>query len=368
MRLLRFHSDSFNQDLRLYLHQTNGRCATNKYFQIIGNIHDIESYLGIDNTASLNAQIFLCHWAHLAIIFMWVSGNFFHIGWNGNYELWLKNPIATIPIAHSIWDPHFALSNAYSSSVQTYSGIYNWLYTPGFNSVFQIYNFVMMCELLAVISIPLAKVHNLYFDSLLEALSLSKSLIQDRQAQSRFSWPFKLFVAYFDLLDSTGLRLNFHTGIIIGLVSIAWSGHIIHVAIPASRGIVVSFSTLFNSSPSYLYPFYTLSWIEYSSDMDNHIFRSSIGAGRAILGFDGGLKSNTISLYLTDIAHHHLALGILFVWASHVYLSLYFGFGHYFPEVNFMSSTTLNSSNNSSLHLNLSLALGFVSAVELCLA
>ena len=93
-------------------------------------------------------------------------------------------------------------------------------------------------------------------------------------------------------------------------------------------------------------------------DNHNHIFRSSIGAGRAILGFDGGLKSNTISLYLTDIAHHHLALGILFVWASHVYLSLYFGFGHYFPEVNFMSSTTLNSSNNSSLHLNLSLALG----------
>jgi hypothetical protein len=77
MRLLRFHSDSFNQDLRLYLHQTNGRCATGKYFQVIGNIHDIESYLGIDNTASLNAQIFLCHWAHLAIIFMWVSGNFF---------------------------------------------------------------------------------------------------------------------------------------------------------------------------------------------------------------------------------------------------------------------------------------------------
>jgi photosystem I P700 chlorophyll a apoprotein A2 len=360
MRLLRFHSDSFNQDLRLYLHQTNGRCATNKYFQIIGNIHDIESYLGIDNTASLNAQIFLCHWAHLAIIFVWVSSNLFHIGWNGNYELWLKNPIATIPIAHSIWDPHFALSNAYSSSVQTYSGIYNWLYTPGFNSVFQIYNFVIMCELLAVISIPLAKVHNLYFDSLLEALSLSKSLIQDRQAQSRFSWPFKLFVAYFDLLDSTGLRLNFHTGIIIGLISIGWAGHIVHVAIPISRGIVISFSTLFNSSPSYLYPFYTLSWIQYSSDMDNHnhIFRSSIGAGRAILGFDGGLKSNTISLYLTDIAHHHLALGILFVWASHVYLSLYFGFGHYFPEVNFMSSTSLSSSNNSSLHLNLSLALG----------
>jgi photosystem I P700 chlorophyll a apoprotein A2 len=44
--------------------------------------------------------------------------------------------------------------------------------------------------------------------------------------------------------------------------------------------------------------------------------------------FLGGLKSNTISLYLTDIAHHHLGVGILFVWARHLYLSLYKAFGH----------------------------------------
>lgn len=57
------------------------RCATNKYFQIIGNIHDIESYFHI---------IFFSHWGHLA--------------WNGNYELWILNPIATIPIAHGIFE------------------------------------------------------------------------------------------------------------------------------------------------------------------------------------------------------------------------------------------------------------------------
>ena len=50
--------------------QSNARCATNKYFQIIGSIHDIESYFGIDNTFSLNVQIFFSHWGHLAIIFL----------------------------------------------------------------------------------------------------------------------------------------------------------------------------------------------------------------------------------------------------------------------------------------------------------
>ena len=38
--------------------------------------------------------------------------------------------------------------------------------------------------------------------------------------------------------------------------------------------------------------------------------------------FLGGFKSNTISLYLTDIGHHHLGVGLLFVWASHLYISI----------------------------------------------
>ncbi len=87
------------------------RCATKKYFQIIGSIHDIESYFGIDNHTSLNVQMLFCHWGHLAIIFVWVSRNLFHIGWNGNYSLWVLNPIATIPIAHGIWDPDLANTN-----------------------------------------------------------------------------------------------------------------------------------------------------------------------------------------------------------------------------------------------------------------
>ena len=157
---IQIHSDRFITRF-ISLHQ---RCATsaqltNKYFQIIGSIHDIESYFGIDNTSTLNVQIFISHWGHLSIIFLWVSRNLYHIGWNGNYELWVKNPIATIPIAHGIWDPHFGLSisDAYSSGksdstiVLSYSGIYNWLYTLGFISASDLYNFVIICECVAVI-------------------------------------------------------------------------------------------------------------------------------------------------------------------------------------------------------------------------
>lgn len=373
-----FHSDRF-----ISLHQSNGRCATNKYFQIIGSIHDIESYFGIDNTSSLNVQIFFSHWGHLAIIFLWVSRNLFHIGWNGNYELWVKNPIATIPIAHGIWDPHFGLSisDAYSSGksdytiVLSYSGIYNWLYTLGFNSVFHLYNFVIICELLAVISIPLGKVHLIYLEDTLQwcyivgfTLNLELEIIHlpgrlqglhkiDIKVGPIFIWPFKLFVAYFDLGN---LRLNFHTGIIIGFLSIAWCGHLVHVAIPISRGINVYWS-ITKPSDKGLYPFYTGNWVLYSLDIDNdHIFRSTVGPPQAILTFLGGLKSNTISLYLTDIAHHHLGVGILFVWASHVYLSLYKGFGHRIRDVFFVNGNSgpMIPPLGKSVDLQLSLALG----------
>ena len=57
-------------------------------------------------------------------------------------------------------------------------------------------------------------------------------------------------------------------------------------------------------------------------DKDENIFLSQPHAGSSTITFFGGLKSNTISLYLTDIAHHHLGVGILFVLSSHLYCLL----------------------------------------------
>ena len=62
-----------------------------------------------------------------------------------------------------------SLEAAYSSSdyttIVSYSGIYNWLYTVGFNSLLEIYNFVIMNELLAVVVILLAELHLVYLDA-----------------------------------------------------------------------------------------------------------------------------------------------------------------------------------------------------------
>ncbi|KAL0294258.1 UNVERIFIED_CONTAM: Photosystem I chlorophyll a apoprotein A1 [Sesamum calycinum] len=57
-------------------------------------------------------------------------------------------------------------------------------------------------------------------------------------------------------------------------------------------------------------------------DSSSHLFGTSQGAGTAILTLLGGFHPQTQSLWLTDMAHHHLAIGLLLV----IYRP--FGIGH----------------------------------------
>jgi photosystem I P700 chlorophyll a apoprotein A2 len=270
-------------------------------------LNDIESYFGLDNAFSLNVQIFLCHWGHLAIIYLWLSANLFQLGWNANYELYTLNPIPTMPIAHGIWDPHIPLSYDYTT-VLSYSAIYNVLYTIGFTNVFQIYNFVIACELLAAFCIILGKLHLISMSDMLQWLSLNKSYLFITTTTSLST-----------IIVQNNVRLNFHTGVLFGLFSIAWCGHLINVAIPVSRGVNPSCNLCLTCNGG-------LNWV------------------------------STHSLYLTDIAHHHLALGVLLVWAGHVYSSFFKAFGHRVRSVLYIGthiSSSLISRPLNSLHLKL---------------
>ena len=87
-------------------------------------------------------------------------------------------------------------------------------------------------------------------------------------------------------------RLNHHLSGLFGVSSLAWSAHLIHVAIPQSRGITVRWNTLLTilPHPQGLRPFFSGNWSIYAQipDTNDHIFNSSEGAGQAILTFLGG--------------------------------------------------------------------------------
>jgi photosystem I P700 chlorophyll a apoprotein A2 len=53
-----------------------------------------------------------------------------------------------------------------------------------------------------------------------------------------------------------------------------------------------------------------------SPDTADHLFGTSTGSGTAILTFVGGFHPQTESLWLTDIAHHHLAIAVVFILAG----------------------------------------------------
>jgi photosystem I P700 chlorophyll a apoprotein A1 len=128
--------------------------------------------------------------------------------------------------------------------------------------------------------------------------------------------------------------LNHHLSGLLGLGCLSWAGHQIHVSLPINKlldaGVapqeiplphefVVNRDLMAQLYPSFskgLVPFFTLNWSEYSD----------------FLTFKGGLNPVTGGLWLSDTAHHHLALAVLFIVAGHMYRTNW-GIGHNMKEL-----------------------------------
>jgi photosystem I P700 chlorophyll a apoprotein A2 len=158
---------------------------------------------------------------------------------------------------------------------------------------------------------------------------------------------------------------------------LAWTGHLVHIAIPASRGQRVDWSNFLNvlPNPYGLRPFFTGRWYIYRQNPDSstHLFGTDKGAGSAILTFLGGFHPQTQSLWLSDMAHHHLAIAVLFIVAGHIYRTN-FGIGHsirrildvHVPPAGGIGNghQGLYDTVNNSLHFQLGLALASVGTIS----
>ena len=288
--------------------------TTRRIWYSIATAHDLESHDDISEEA-LYQKIFASHFGHLAIIFLWTAGNLFHVAWQGNFEQWILNPLKVKPIAHGIWDPHFGETalKAFTRGGVIYpvnialSGVYQWWYTIGMRTNQDLY---VASIFLLVVSLLLLQAGWLHL-----------------QPQ------FKPSIAWFKNNES---RLNHHLSGLFGVSSLAWTGHLVHVAIPESRGIHVGWDNFLTilPHPAGLTPFFTGNWSAYAENADtsSHVYNTLTGAGTAILTFKGGFHPQTQSLWLTDIAHHHLAIAVLFIIAGHMYRTN-FGIGHSMKEI-----------------------------------
>ena len=287
--------------------------ATRRIWYGIATAHDLEAHDGMTEE-NLYQKIFASHFGHLAIIFLWTAGNLFHVAWQGNFEQWVKDPLKVKPIAHSIWDPHFGESalKAFSKGSKypiniTFSGIYQWWYTIGFRKNQELYVGSVGLLILSCVLLFAGWLH-----------------LQPK---------FRPSLSWFKNNES---RLNHHLSGLLGVSSLAWTGHLVHVALPASRGIRVGWDNFLTipPHPAGLTPFFSGNWTVYAENPDtaDHIYGTSEGAGTAILTFLGGFHPQTQSLWLSDIAHHQLAIAVVFIIAGHMYRTN-FGIGHNMKEI-----------------------------------
>jgi len=284
-----------------------GPTTTTWIWNLHADAHDFDIHTS--DLQEISRKVFSVHFGQLGIILIWLSGIYFHGARFSNYEAWLIDPVHIKPSAQVVWPivGQEILNGDVGGEfqgVQIVSGLFQLWRGSGIVSELQLYSTAIGGLILA---------RTIFF----------AGWFHYHKASPRLEW--------FQNVESI---LNHHLSGLLGLGSLAWAGHQIHIAIPVNRlldeGVdpkeiplphewLLSRELISQLYPSFrkgFMPFFTLQWHDYSD----------------FLTFQGGLNPITGGLYLTDEAHHHLAIAVLFIVAGHMYRTN-FGIGHSMREI-----------------------------------
>jgi photosystem I P700 chlorophyll a apoprotein A1 len=269
--------------------------------------HDFDTQTS--DLEDISRKVFAAHFGQLAVIFIWLSGMIFHGARFSNYEAWLSDPLNIKPSAQVVWPivGQEILNGDVGGGfhgIQITSGFFQIWRGWGFTNTYQLY-----CTAIAGL--------------VMAALMLFAGWFHYHKRAPKLEW--------FQNVES---MLNHHLSGLLGLGSLAWAGHLIHVSAPINKlldaGTAVKdvplpheyilnrdlLVELFPGFSNGLSPFWTLNWGQYAD----------------FLTFKGGLNPTTGGLWITDIAHHHLAIAVIFIIAGHMYRTNW-GIGHSIKEI-----------------------------------
>ncbi|TAF08886.1 MAG: photosystem I core protein PsaA [Nostocales cyanobacterium] len=269
--------------------------------------HDFDTHTS--DLEDISRKIFSAHFGHLAVVTIWLSGMIFHGAKFSNYEAWLADPLGVKPSAQTVWpivgqDILNGDMGGGFHGIQITSGLFQVWRGWGITNSFQLY-------VTAIGGLVLA------------GLFLFAGWFHYHKRAPKLEW--------FQNVES---MLNHHLAVLLGCGSLGWTGHLIHVSAPVNKlldaGVAIKdiplphefilnkdlLTELYPSFASGLTPFFTLNWGTYAD----------------ILTFKGGLNPVTGGLWMTDIAHHHLAIAVLFIIAGHMYRTNW-GIGHSIKDI-----------------------------------
>ena len=284
-----------------------GPKTTTWIWNLHADAHDFDSHTS--DLEDISRKIFSAHFGHLAVVFIWLSGMYFHGARFSNFEGWMADPLAVKPSAQVVWPiVGQEILNADVGGgfhgIQITSGLFQLWRASGFTNTTQLYATAIGGLVMA-------------------GLMLFAGWFHYHKAAPKLEW--------FQNVES---MLNHHLAGLLGLGSLSWAGHQIHVAAPINKlldagvspkDIPLPHEFLFDRAfmaelyPGFaegLKPFFTLNWAAYSD----------------FLTFKGGLNPVTGGLWLTDSAHHHLAIAVMFLVAGHMYRTNW-GIGHNIKQI-----------------------------------
>ncbi|MEO0985878.1 MAG: photosystem I core protein PsaA [Cyanobacteria bacterium J06639_14] len=284
-----------------------GPKTTTWIWNLHANAHDFDSHTS--DLEDISRKIFSAHFGHLAVVFIWLSGMYFHGARFSNYEAWMADPTAIKPSAQVVWPivGQEILNGEVGGGfqgIQITSGFFQLWRASGITNSYQLY-----CTAIGGL--------------VMAGLMLFAGWFHYHKKAPKLEW--------FQNVES---MMNHHLAGLLGLGCLGWAGHQIHVSMPinalldagvAPQDIPLPHEFLFDKGfmaelyPSFaqgLTPFFTLNWGAYSD----------------FLTFKGGLNPVTGGLWLSDTAHHHLALAVLFIIAGHMYRTNW-GIGHSMKEI-----------------------------------
>nr|YP_008144859.1 photosystem I P700 chlorophyll a apoprotein A1 [Grateloupia taiwanensis]AGO19833.1 photosystem I P700 chlorophyll a apoprotein A1 [Grateloupia taiwanensis] len=284
-----------------------GPRTTTWIWNLHADAHDFDSHTS--SLEEISRKIFSAHFGQLAIIFLWLSGMYFHGARFSNYVAWLSNPTMIKPSAQIVWPivGQEILNGDVGGGfqgVQITSGFFQLWRASGITTEFELYATAIGGLVMA-------------------SLMVFAGWFHYHKAAPKLEW--------FQNVES---MMNHHLAGLLGLGCLSWAGHQIHIALPINKlldsGVspqelplphefLVNRDLMCQLYPSFskgILPFFTLNWNEYSD----------------FLTFKGGLNPVTGGLWLSDTAHHHLALAVLFLIAGHMYRTNW-GIGHSMKEI-----------------------------------
>ncbi len=302
-------------------YQSADATSTTWVWGLHADAHDFNQQL-VSNSR-IAARIFATHFGHLSVVSAWFAASLVAGARFSNYSAWLSDPFGVKPTAQVVYLGSGGLGDTFNgdagsgtAGLRVTSGLFSVWRAAGISSQSQLFGASVAFLALAVLLLVAGWYHH-------------------HLAQPEGRW-----------FNDTEAILSHHISAVVGLGSLGWCGHLLHVALPVDGLLRLGVDP--DAIPTQVV---SLASSVGLSGLAGDVLHVDWVTGPSLTCY-GGLSPLTGSLWLTDVAHHHLALGVVALIAGHMYRTQ-FGIGMPFAALLAAHETSIMDSWHAQLSINL---------------